>query len=93
MAIASINAIFALVFGSIAWQSIPKGWAFLKLGWRAMDSTANLPDATLHVEKRRTLETANRFLLAGIGWFVGGIASAGLTIAFIFFAMRYAGFI
>ena len=80
MVLASINAIFALVFGSIAWQSIPRGWMFVKLGWRAMDSTSNISDAVLEVEKRRDLEHANRFLLAGIGWLVGGIVAEAVGV-------------
>ena len=89
MVLASVNAIFALVFGGIAWQCIPKGWLFLKLGWRAMDSNANLPDATLNVEKRRALDTANRFLIGGILWLGGGLLSVLLTVVFIVFTLRY----
>lgn len=44
---ASVNFIFASIFVSLAWWSLPRGWNFTKLGWKAMqDKTQGQSDNT-----------------------------------------------
>jgi hypothetical protein len=80
MLLASISMVFALIFGTIAYRSIPYGWTLTRIGWGVLRSNADKPDATHNVETRSLLSDGNRFFLAGIGWFISGIVAAIVAV-------------
>ena len=68
----TVNMIFATVFATLAWWSIPRGWDFSKIGWMALQE---------HTEQESKDRNAGLyFFLAGIGWLIGGIISAMVAI-------------
>ncbi len=83
----TINAIFALVFAGIAWNSLPHGWRFFKIGWLAFRANAEKPDTEFNVEQQRGMQVGSNFLVAGLAWLIAGLIAASLTIMFIVFAI------
>lgn len=67
---ATVNFIFASIFASLAWWSLPRGWNFTKIGWRAIqDST-----------EEKAGNAGLGFFLAGLGWLVAGIFSTIIAL-------------
>lgn len=87
MANFTINGIFVFIFGTFAWNSLPRGWRFLKLGWSSLRNHTEQVDAEFNVERQREMSIGSNFFLAGIAWLIGGIVSAILTIMFTVFAI------
>ncbi|MEL6402791.1 MAG: hypothetical protein AAFV98_17000 [Chloroflexota bacterium] len=86
MANFTINLIFASVFGTLAWNSLPRGWRFMRLGWLSMQANVDDADVDNNIEDHRTLSQASLYLLAGIAWLIGGAVSVGVAIMFVYFA-------
>lgn len=80
MLLASISMVFALIFGTMAYRSIPYGWTLTRLGWTVLRANADKPKASQNVETRNLLSDGNRFFLAGLGWLITGIVAALLTV-------------
>lgn len=87
MADFTINAIFATIFGTFTWNSLPRGWQFIRLGWLALQANADQPDADTNIERQRDMAQGSRYLLAGIAWMLGGLVSAGVATVFIYYAI------
>lgn len=87
MANLTLNLIFASIFAGFAWNSLPRGWRFFRLGWQANQTKPDKSgDKTQH-----NRQVSSSFLLAGTAWLIGGIASALLTIMFVGFAIFNVG--
>jgi hypothetical protein len=69
---ATVNMIFATIFASLAWWSVPRGWNFLKVGWTALQGAGE-------IQWNRS-NSALYFFFAGLGWLTGGIVSAIVAI-------------
>lgn len=89
----TVNMIFVAIFAGFAWNSLPKGWRFFKVGWIAVRSNVEKDDDTsaYHIEKQRDLQQGSSFLIAGTAWLLGGIASVIATITFAIFAFLNLG--
>ena len=83
----TINAIFAMVFGGIAWNSLPYGWRFFKIGWLAFRANAEQSDAEFNVEHQRDMQAGSNFLIAGVAWLAGGLIAGSLALMFVMFAI------
>lgn len=88
MLIATLNGVFALIFGGIAWRSIPRGLLFTRTGWQAIRVQAENSNTPQDIERQRQLNQGTRFFLAGLGWLAAGIVSAGLAITFLIFTVQ-----
>lgn len=86
MANLTFNLVFAAVFGTFAWNSLPRGWRFVRVGWLIMQTKADQANVDSNMEDHRLLSQASIYLLAGIAWLIGGIVSAGVAIMFVGFA-------
>lgn len=91
MANLTINAIFATVFATLAWHSLPRGWRFLRLGWLAIRNEVANSDEETPPKQRYHMATQSNFLIAGLAWLIGGVLSAALTIMFVVFAVFNVG--
>ncbi|MDQ7025029.1 MAG: hypothetical protein Q9P01_18690, partial [Anaerolineae bacterium] len=80
MLLASFSIVFALIFGTIAYRSVPYGWTLTRLGWTVLRVKADKPNVTQNVEARNLLTDGYRFFFAGLGWLITGIVAALLTI-------------
>jgi len=88
MLIATVNGVFALIFGGIAWRSIPRGLLFARTGWQAMRVQAKNPDTPQDIKRQRQRNQGTRFFLAGLGWLAAGIVSAGFSISFLIITVQ-----
>ena len=66
MLAATVNFIFASIFASLAWWSLPRGWNFAKVGWKAIQDNLD----------KQSSNTSLYFFLAGLGWLLGGMFAA-----------------
>lgn len=87
----TLNAIFAFVFAGFAWNSLPRGWRFFKMGWQAFRANADNPADEINVERQREMSIGSNFLIAGVAWLLGGIVCAILAIVFTLFAVFNVG--
>ncbi|MEM9955676.1 MAG: hypothetical protein AAF846_29015 [Chloroflexota bacterium] len=87
----TVNLLFAAIFAGFAWNSLPRGWRFFKVGWLAMRVNADKAKHDFDVEQHRDLQQGSNFLIAGTAWLLGGIISAGVAIVFVIFAILNVG--
>ena len=87
MANFTINAIFAVIFGGFACNSLPRGWRFFKMGWLAFRANAEKSETEFNVEQHREVQVGSNFLIAGLAWLIGGLIAVGLTIMFAVFGI------
>lgn len=83
---ASIQAVFAIVFGVIARYCLPRGWMFLRMGWFAIRTYSDAGNVRENVERQRGISSGTSFFLAGLGWFSGGLIAAGLGVVLLLMA-------
>ena len=79
------------MFASFAWNSLPRGWRFFKIGWLAFRANDENPSEEFNVERQRDMSVGSNFLIAGVAWLVGGIVCAILAIMFTLFAIFNVG--
>jgi hypothetical protein len=91
MLLASLSAVFALIFGTLAYRGIPHGLTLTRIGWQALNATADKPDTTTNIERYRILSDGNRFFLAGLGWLIMGVVSAILAVLTTLLTLYFAG--
>lgn len=72
-----LNAVFAIIFLVFARRAIPRGLAFLRLGWAAVSAHAGKPDTRKNTESRQAISAGGSYLIAGGLWFLAG-TGAGL---------------
>ncbi|MEO1288126.1 MAG: hypothetical protein AAFV93_10175 [Chloroflexota bacterium] len=87
----TVNLLFAAIFAGFAWNSLPRGWRFFRVGWLAMRVNADKAKHDFDVEQDRDLQHGSNFLIAGTAWLLGGIISAGVAIVFVIFAILNVG--
>ncbi|GAB5491625.1 MAG: hypothetical protein Phog2KO_18400 [Phototrophicaceae bacterium] len=87
----TLNSIFAFVFAGFAWNSLPRGWRFFKIGWLAFRANEENLSEEFDVERQRDMSVGSNFLIAGVAWLVGGIVCAILAIMFALFAIFNVG--
>lgn len=83
----TVNLIFSAVFAGFAWNSLPRGWRFFKIGWLAVRSNQQQSNDNFDVEQQRDLQAGSNFLIAGTAWLLGGSVCAALAIMFTLFAI------
>jgi hypothetical protein len=89
----TLNAIFCFGAATLALYCWRKGWPFSRLGWQMIQAQVAHPDYRLNVERRRAIEAGGRFLVAGIGWLIGGglLAVAAVYFGWLAFRLMYGG--
>lgn len=87
----TLNAIFATIFAGFAWNSLPRGWRFFKIGWLAFRANTEKSETELDAEAQRDMQFGSNFLIAGIAWLAGGLITAILAITFVVFAILGVG--
>lgn len=87
----TINAIFATIFAGFAWNSLPRGWRFFKIGWLAFRFNADKSKTEVNIEAQREMQVGSNFLIAGVAWLAGGVIASILTVIFIIFAILGVG--
>lgn len=87
----TLNSIFAFVFAGFAWNSLPRGWRYFKMGWLTVRSTVDDADDKINVEQQREASIGSNFLIAGVAWLLGGIICAIIAIVFVLFAILNVG--
>jgi hypothetical protein len=85
----TLHAVFALVFGGIAWMALPRGWQFLKIGWSTLQANASQPDRDTNYDRQQLIREGTRFFIAGLGWAFGGVVSAGTAVVLAYLAIGY----
>jgi hypothetical protein len=85
----TLHAIFALIFGSIAWVALPRGWQFLKVGWSTLQANAGQPDRDTNYDRQQLIREGTRFFIGGLGWFVAGLLAAGTASVLVVLAAGY----
>lgn len=87
----TLNAIFATIFGGFAWNSLPRGWRFFKIGWLAFRFNAEKSNTEDNLEAQPETLFGSNFLIAGIAWLAGGLIAAILAVIFVIFAILGVG--
>jgi hypothetical protein len=86
MELASIQAIFAFVFGLIARYCLPRGWMFVRMGYFAIRTYGEAGNVREDIERQRGMSSGTNFFVAGLGWLIAGIIAAGVTLILIVMA-------
>jgi len=85
MLLASVNAVFALIFGSFALRASQRGWLFLRGGWRMIQTqAAPTPDDSPHDINEQAASEGGRFFLAGVLWLGSALIAGILTLWFAY---------
>jgi hypothetical protein len=84
---ASIQAIFAVVFATIARYCLPRGWMFVRMGWFGIRAIGDAGAVRHNVEHQRGMSSATHFLLAGLVWMAGGLLSSLLMLGLLVMAV------
>jgi hypothetical protein len=77
----TVNMIFATVFVSLAWWSMPRGWNFIRMSWTALQANPE--------KQANRSNTELYFFLAGLAWFIGGISSALVAAVLVILTIIY----
>jgi hypothetical protein len=85
MLMMGLSAIVAYIFGRVAWQSAPRGWRWVRLGWALIEPHARTPEGRANVEGRRAISEGGNFIVAGLGWL---FISAVSVVMMLFFAWQ-----
>lgn len=85
----TLHAVFALIFGGIAWMALPRGWQFLKIGWSTLQANAGQPDRDTNYDRQQLIRQGTRFFIGGLGWFIGGLLAAVIAIGLAYLAVGY----
>ena len=85
----TLHAIFALIFGGLAWVALPRGWQFLKIGWSTLRVNAGHPDRDTSYDRQQLIRQGTRFFIGGLGWFIGGLVAAGTASVLAVLALGY----
>lgn len=83
MLLFSINAIFAFICARFAFNTIPRGWQFIKSGWTIVKTQREQGDVSIDVESRRLASEGGTYLLAGVLWLIAALIAIALTAFFI----------
>lgn len=89
MLLASVNAIFALIFGSFTLRASQRGWLFLRGGWNMIQSQAAPGDKSPPELNREAASQGGQFLLAGILWLGSALIAGILTLWFVYQTLNF----
>lgn len=89
MLLLALNALFAYLFFLVARANIPKGIAFLKVGWLALQVFAPKARTSENTYYQFAVSEGGQFFVGGVFALVTGIFSAALAIVFGIMALRY----
>lgn len=82
MVLVSLNAIFAYLALRLAWRAWGRAIPFLDTGWSTISAEVRHPDFRYHVERRRAISVAGRFLFGGLLW--AGVCAAAVGSGMFF---------
>lgn len=90
MLIVVLNAVFAAIFFSYARASIPRGIAFIRVGWLALEVFAPKPDVRQNIAWQFAVSEGGKFFLGGVFSLVTGIVAAVGAVIFAIMALQAA---
>lgn len=85
----TVHMIFALVLAGIAWNTLPRGWQLLQIGWLALRTHADKSDRETNIERQRTVQDGTRFFIGGLGKCVSGSLAAIAALVLVVTAFGY----
>ena len=92
MLFATINAAFALMFGTVTHNALRRGWHFSRSGWQIISAEALQNaghDPRKNVESRRILSAGGTLMIGGVLWLGAALIAGGFTVFFSVEALRY----
>lgn len=91
MLLASLNAVFAYIFGAFAYHQVPRGWQYVCAGWLAIQTQAAHDKPKRDIERQRLISEGTRFFLSGIFWLLAGLIAGGFAVLFGYQTLLYSG--
>lgn len=82
MLLVALNAIFAGIFLTFAWNASRRARAFLQTGYAVIREETKKPDFRANVESRRAISEAGNFIIGGVFWSVACLVAFGLGVFF-----------
>lgn len=91
MLIASLNAVFAYLFGAFAYYQVPRGWQYMRAGWLAIQTQAAQDKPKRDIERERFISEGTQFFLSGLWWLCVGLGAGGFAVMFSYQSLLYMG--